>query len=296
MEGSVPGLLEVESDEESTTLTGTQPDGALGGWRFKKSWSLLLVISAISLAVVAWLSVMPTKPELAQLGPDPDLTELMNLAGWQQDVVDTHNMFREKHGASPLVWSSKLASDAAKCLTKQSYIQNTFHLEHCGDNGQNIAAAAPKMNPPSGVTNWYNEIQYTPGQKGEVTSFGSNTGHYTQVVWKNTKQVGCAKNQNFLVCDYDPPGNYQGQFSANVQPLGSVPVVPEGKCADIVPPGETRWYDSDGHHYHCDWYAKGTRCQQHGKSYAAFGMTASKACCACDGGMKVQSDKATQHS
>jgi len=222
-----------------------------------------------------------------------DLTEL-SLAGWKQDVVDTHNFYREKHGAPPLVWDNKLASDAAQCLRKQSY--PPFHLEHCGNNGQNIAAAAPKMNPPSGVTNWYNEIKYTPGKKGKVTSFNYKTGHYTQVVWKSTSKVGCAKNQNFLVCDYSSPGNFAGRFAANVKPLGSSPVVPKGKCADIVPSGQTRWSDSDGHHYHCDWYAQGERCEEHGKHFANFGMTASKACCACGGGMKIRMGRAEQTS
>jgi hypothetical protein len=56
------------------------------------------------------------------------------------------------------------------------------------------------------------------------------TGHFTQVVWKNTKKVGCAWNTKScpgngqankmpfykMVCEYDPPGNYAGQFPQNV--------------------------------------------------------------------------------
>jgi pathogenesis-related protein 1 len=40
-------------------------------------------------------------------------------------------------------------------------------------------------------------------------------GHYTQIVWRNTKAVGCAVGgkgaREVWVCDYDPPGNYVGQ-------------------------------------------------------------------------------------
>jgi hypothetical protein len=40
-------------------------------------------------------------------------------------------------------------------------------------------------------------------------------GHYTQIVWRNTKSVGCAvargKGVEVWVCNYDPPGNYAGQ-------------------------------------------------------------------------------------
>jgi len=48
----------------------------------------------------------------------------------------------------------------------------------------------------------------------------SNTGnfhdvaHYTQIIWKDTKQVGCGYAQNdraILVCQYLPQGNIVGQ-------------------------------------------------------------------------------------
>lgn len=56
--------------------------------------------------------------------------------------------------------------------------------------------------------------------------FSGDTGHFTQVVWKNTKTVGCGwkkcnggqgkANGFYIVCKYDPAGNYQGQFPQNV--------------------------------------------------------------------------------
>lgn len=57
---------------------------------------------------------------------------------------------------------------------------------------------------------WYNEEKkysyQTPG-------FNSNTGHFTQLVWKRTTQVGCALSYcdnikgNIYVCEYEPRGN-----------------------------------------------------------------------------------------
>nr|CAD7194956.1 unnamed protein product [Timema douglasi] len=51
------------------------------------------------------------------------------------------------------------------------------------------------------------------------TCGGSQTGHYTQVVWANTYQVGCgyikyqvgSTTYNYVVCNYGPSGNYVGQ-------------------------------------------------------------------------------------
>jgi len=47
-------------------------------------------------------------------------------------------------------------------------------------------------------------------------------GHFTQVVWKGTKEVGIgiasAKNQCIVVGSYRPAGNMMGDFSNNVPP------------------------------------------------------------------------------
>ncbi|MBN1209800.1 MAG: hypothetical protein JXB05_33430 [Myxococcaceae bacterium] len=36
---------------------------------------------------------------------------------------------------------------------------------------------------------------------------GKQCGHYTQIVWRSTTQVGCATK----LCNSSPPGNYVGQ-------------------------------------------------------------------------------------
>ena len=51
-----------------------------------------------------------------------------------------------------------------------------------------------------------------------------NTGHFTQLVWKGSKQIGCGascnnSNKCYVTCNYYPPGNYIGQFTSNVFPL-----------------------------------------------------------------------------
>jgi hypothetical protein len=49
--------------------------------------------------------------------------------------------------------------------------------------------------------------------------FSSGCGHYTQLVWRNTRSLGCGyascqtgrSTMEIWVCNYDPPGNYIGQ-------------------------------------------------------------------------------------
>jgi hypothetical protein len=55
-----------------------------------------------------------------------------------------------------------------------------------------------------------------------------NKGHFTQVVWKGSRElgVGWATGSNgwtYFCCNYSPAGNYQGQYQVNVLPLGTPP-------------------------------------------------------------------------
>ena len=65
---------------------------------------------------------------------------------------------------------------------------------------------------------WYDEVaMYNFTQPG----FSSATGHFTQVVWKATTQVGCGVAMSndggvYGVCQYTPPGNYNNEFVQNV--------------------------------------------------------------------------------
>ena len=47
-------------------------------------------------------------------------------------------------------------------------------------------------------------------------------GHFTQVVWKDSKKLGIGiatgKIGTVVVANYLPPGNYKGKFGENVPP------------------------------------------------------------------------------
>ena len=69
------------------------------------------------------------------------------------------------------------------------------------------------------VDSWYSEIdQHNFGVEGR----GASTGHFTQVVWATTKKLGVGvaskDGKVIVVANYQPPGNYRGQFVKNVPP------------------------------------------------------------------------------
>ena len=121
------------------------------------------------------------------------------------------NDYRAIHQAPPLVWNLTLASLAQRWT-------DFCVFQHENDQyGENIALGYPTIKQV--IDAWYNEVSlYDYNNPG----FYDNTGHFTQLVWVGTTQLGCAttKCPSYLLydCKFYPPGNFAGHFAANVLP------------------------------------------------------------------------------
>ena len=130
------------------------------------------------------------------------------------EVLAAHNALRAKHGVPALSWSPKLAASAQEWA-------NGCVFEHSStNNGENLAqGTSGAYSPAQFVNDWYGEIS---GYDFTSNTPSGDTGHFTQVVWKSTKRVGCGiascSGDDLLVCQYSPAGNYDGEYLTNVPP------------------------------------------------------------------------------
>ncbi len=153
--------------------------------------------------------------------PDPQPAPSDEPDGALAGIVAAHNAVRARHCAPPLVWSEKIAKVArgwaAELRDRGCAFEHSAGMKY----GENLAYMAPAGigSPESVVDGWYREVDAYDFRSGR---FGFDTGHFTQVVWESTAELGCARvecqNAEIWVCNYYPPGNFQGQFSANVHP------------------------------------------------------------------------------
>ena len=151
-------------------------------------------------------------------------TVVFDLEQVRKDLLDRHNLYRAKHQADNLERLAALETIAqaySEKLATLGYLVhsgNTLNGNYIGENlyfGYNAGYLGTKP-----VDAWYDEIKDYDFAKSE---FSSATGHFTQVVWKNSKQVGCGVACNvqeycYVTCNYYPGGNYLGQFKTNVLP------------------------------------------------------------------------------
>ncbi len=131
-------------------------------------------------------------------------------------ILERHNSWRAEVGVNEeLEWSedmAKLAADWARKLKR-----NNCGFEHRPNNkfGENLFKGTTGYYGPKDVIDaWASEKKDYNYSKNKCQS-GKVCGHYTQIVWKNTTKVGCAKIEcdgyDLWVCNYDPPGNWVGE-------------------------------------------------------------------------------------
>lgn len=140
-----------------------------------------------------------------------------------REALQIHNDLRRKHGVEPLKlnndlsklaqqWANHLASTGSLVHSKTKY-QN-FHV------GENLRSQSWPITGKEMTESWYKEHQKYDFHNRKT--YQSGTGHFTQIVWKNTQEVGFARAQNgssyYAVAMYYPAGNFLGEFDKNVLP------------------------------------------------------------------------------
>jgi pathogenesis-related protein 1 len=138
-------------------------------------------------------------------------------------MVAAHNKWRSKTGVPALKWSNDLAASAQQWADQLT--RNGCKMKHStGTNGENIywagaaqrsdgASLTQEVTDQNVVDAWGNEVKYYDYANNSCHSV---CGHYTQVVWKSTTEVGCgmafcSDKAQIWVCQYTPPGNMVGQ-------------------------------------------------------------------------------------
>jgi len=132
--------------------------------------------------------------------------------GEMLEILNTHNLVRAGLKLPLLTWECKLA-DLAQEWAKRGV------TEHREDNfyGESIfVSAASDAAAVASVNRWMREKPNWNNDRGKCAP-GMICTHYTQIVWKTTKRIGCGINRNvpgkwktMVVCNYDPAGNRAG--------------------------------------------------------------------------------------
>lgn len=159
---------------------------------------------------------------------------MIDLISLRNASLSSHNTYRTTHRSPAMTLQDSLNTTSqswAEYLAKSGTMQHSSS-EYRNGAGENLyvfyttsTTVSPLTLADKAVASWYNEIS---AYNYDVPQFSSGTGHFTQVVWKNSTQLGCGAAQGtkvlngktynayYVVCQYAPAGNITGQFADNV--------------------------------------------------------------------------------
>jgi hypothetical protein len=160
---------------------------------------------------------------LIALGAAGALSAQPDGTGFARELLAQHNRARDDAGVPRLAWSSKLAREAqqwAQVLSREGRMRHSTN-EESGGAGENLwMGSAGYYGPDRMIGAFVDERQhYIHAAFPNISRTGrwQDVGHYTQVVWRDTREVGCAvargAKDDFLVCRYWPAGNWNGQVA-----------------------------------------------------------------------------------
>ncbi|QIK79095.1 SCP-like extracellular [Sphingomonas piscis] len=133
-------------------------------------------------------------------------------------LLAAQNREREAAGVPPLQWSNDLALEAEAWADELSRSGEFRHADQTV-HGENLwAGSSGAFTPERMIEGWVREkAVYRPGRFPENSTTGNfaDVGHYTQLMWRRTRHVGCAvkqgRREDILVCRYAQAGNVVGE-------------------------------------------------------------------------------------
>jgi len=157
------------------------------------------------------------EPTNEETKPDSD----GQFTKYQRECLESHNIYRAKHGVQPLTLDKKLC-ELAQAWSDHLLDNDKFqHRPDC-KFGENIysswsSASKIKIKGKDAVDSWYKEVEK---YNYDTETGNAGTGHFTQLVWSGSAKLGVGvaskHGKVIVVANYDPPGNFRGKFSKNV--------------------------------------------------------------------------------
>lgn len=136
-------------------------------------------------------------------------------------MLAAHNRERQRLGLPKLKWNRALEREAKQWGHE---LARRGRLEHAdqrtrNSTGENLwMGTRGQWDALAGIDMMIDEKKhYRHGKFPQISQTGkwADVAHYTQIVWRDTKEVGCSvvndRGWDVLVCRYWPAGNVWGQ-------------------------------------------------------------------------------------
>ncbi|GAQ95460.1 pathogenesis-related protein 1 [Thermodesulfovibrio aggregans] len=133
----------------------------------------------------------------------------------KRELLAEHNKWRNQVGVPDLIWSTELEEIAKDWAYKLAKNYGCRMIHSSNKLGENIFWANYAVSAKYVVDYWADERFYYD-YASNTCKQGRQCGHYTQLVWSETRQLGCGRalcssGEEIWVCNYNPAGNVKGK-------------------------------------------------------------------------------------
>ncbi len=174
--------------------------------------------------------VTTTLPAGTRTNPTPPAATATNITNTGSSItvaeakqmIDYHNQVRREVGVGGVTWSPQIAQFAQQWADQLASTGKFAHRPNSQQKyGENLAGGMGYANPVmKGLQGWYGEKKLYRPAGAPFSMQLMPAGHYTQMVWRGTTQIGAGKavcrtgqyrGWTIIVCNYNPRGNMLGQ-------------------------------------------------------------------------------------
>ena len=142
------------------------------------------------------------------------------------EIVRIHNQVRAEVGTAPLKWNCDLANFSQNWANADTFEHSTQQQREQiikgGMAGENLALDSGSTALMSALNKGWIDEKLFWNNSTDTCATDKVCGHYTQMVWKTTTEVGCGIirtsrklgeefRASYLVCTYYPSGNTAGE-------------------------------------------------------------------------------------
>ena len=148
-------------------------------------------------------------------------------AGFAREILQAHNFYRCLHGVPPLQWHARVADYAQAWVNRGVFEHSDSYGSPLGPMGENLYGSSHLPSGADPASAWYSESAgYVYGSAGS-----RGTGHFTAMIWKDARYLGCGRARGNVSCNYWPGPQASGCAVPNMAGCYAAQVPPPARSA-----------------------------------------------------------------
>ncbi|KAK9378179.1 uncharacterized protein V2V93DRAFT_376435 [Kockiozyma suomiensis] len=209
---SISPSASAPNDDTALVVSSVSPSSTVSSETVSSASAIVAAVASSTTSSTPTSSLAGTS-STSSTASSASASSSTGLTADEQSALDAQNAAREEAGVPDFTWSDDLAAEA-KSYAEYLSANDLFVHSGVAGEGENLywSSSTASGQLTDAVDSFLSEKSSYDAAGDPVIGDGYTAyGHYTQIIWKTTTEVGCAESEGYVVCRYYPQGNYLGE-------------------------------------------------------------------------------------